>query len=133
MGSTRVQSVCIIFSVANSEKSGALVKALQVLKNNDVNLIHIESRASSQGDGYEFFVECECGSGNIKQAVKELKNDCTYFNLISRDYNDKSSAFLWFPRRICDLDLFADRIVLYGTELNADHPGFTDLEYRKRR
>lgn len=39
----------------------------------------------------------------------------------------------WFPRRIRDLDRFANQILSYGAELDSDHPGFTDPEYRARR
>lgn len=39
----------------------------------------------------------------------------------------------WFPRRIRDLDRFANQILSYGAELDSDHPGFTDETYRKRR
>ena len=36
-------------------------------------------------------------------------------------------------KHIAELDRFANQILSYGSELDSDHPGFTDDVYRARR
>lgn len=126
------KNTCLIFSL-NNDDSGALAQSLKIFKENNVNLLHIESRSSTRVPGYEFFVEAETNSGFLGKAIDELKESSSYFSIISRDYCDNKSAVPWFPRRIRDLDRFANQILSYGAELDSDHPGFTDEVYRKRR
>jgi phenylalanine-4-hydroxylase len=39
----------------------------------------------------------------------------------------------WFPRRPSDIDRFSQQTLDAGEELQSDHPGFNDPEYRERR
>lgn len=86
-------------------------------------------------------VECDAKNNEkLPEALEELKEKCGYFQVISRAYHDdekvvddETEVVPWFPRRIRELDRFANQILSYGSELNADHPGFTDPVYRERR
>lgn len=82
-------------------------------------------------------VECDAHrDSGLHDALDILKNNSGYFQIISRDYTDdkvEQEVVPWFPQRIRDLDRFANQILSYGSELNADHPGFTDPVYRERR
>lgn len=126
------RSTCLLYTLKD-QSSGSLAKSLKIFTKHQVNLLHIESRSSVRVPGYEFFVECDTTLGALGNAIDELREQCSYFNIISRDYKDNSSAVPWFPRRIRDLDRFANQILSYGSELDSDHPGFTDPVYRQRR
>ncbi|KAF2359016.1 Phenylalanine-4-hydroxylase tetrameric form [Trinorchestia longiramus] len=125
------ESTFLIFSM--EEEVGALARALKIFEEAEVNLRHIESRPSQRKANYEFVVECDAKKGNLDSAVAKLKPVCSYFQVVARAHQGHKETVPWYPRRIKDLDRFANQILSYGNELDSDHPGFTDEVYRKRR
>ncbi|XP_047472996.1 protein henna-like isoform X1 [Penaeus chinensis] len=130
-GDEEAKSTTIIFSM--TEEVGALANALKIFQAHNVNLLHIESRPSRREAKYEFMVECDSSTGNLGSAMEQVRKQCSYFQVISRDHHNNKDTVPWFPRKISDLDRFANQILSYGDELDADHPGFTDPIYRTRR
>merc|ERR1719178_208465 len=66
-------------------------------------------------------------------ALEEIKNASRYCQIITSFYKDNKDTVPWFPSKIQDLDRFANQILSYGSELDSNHPGFTDPVYRARR
>jgi len=118
------------------EKVGALGRALKIFEDHHVTLHHIESRpAKDDPSSFEFFVACDNQTGGLKEAIEALRKIGKDLHVLSRNPNNDiaKDEVPWFPRRIKDLDRFANQILSYGSELDADHPGFTDPVYRERR
>uniref|UniRef100_G3NQM2 Tryptophan hydroxylase 1 (tryptophan 5-monooxygenase) a n=1 Tax=Gasterosteus aculeatus aculeatus TaxID=481459 RepID=G3NQM2_GASAC len=126
----------IIFSLKN--EVGGLVKALKLFQENQVNLVHIESRKSKRRNSeFEIFVDCDSNHEQLNEIIQLLRK---HVNVVDMDPPDNSCLdeeemynVPWFPKKISDLDKCANRVLMYGSELDADHPGFKDNVYRKRR
>ncbi|XP_022350900.1 phenylalanine-4-hydroxylase [Enhydra lutris kenyoni] len=114
-------AISLIFSL--KEEVGALAKVLRLFEENDINLTHIESRPSRlKKDEYEFFTYLDKRSIPVlANIIKILRHDIgATVHELSRDKTKDTVP--WFPRTIQELDRFADQILSYGAELDADHP-----------
>ncbi|KAG1955564.1 tryptophan 5-hydroxylase [Pimephales promelas] len=134
--SSKREHAAIVFSLKN--EVGGLVKALKLFQDNQVNLLHIESRKSRRRNSeLEVLVDCDSDRETLKDIVQLLRKQTSIIAMDSPDkfwtpVNDLAEV-PWFPKKISDLDKSACRVLMYGSDLDADHPGFKDNVYRKRR
>ncbi|KAH8259245.1 tryptophan 5-hydroxylase 1 [Drosophila bipectinata] len=138
------ERISIIFTLRN--QVGNLARALQVFQELGINVLHLElsplEMATNQAD---VLVDVECDPRRLDQVVKMLNREVASVNYTSVNTQGLARApslsacssfdfgdMVWFPRKISDLDK-AQNVLMYGSELDADHPGFKDPVYRKRR
>ncbi|CAL8322987.1 unnamed protein product [Lota lota] len=130
--SNKLEVFSCIFSV--KEEVGALAKTLRLFEEKGINLTHIESRPSRNNkEEYEFFINVDSSCSHaLDQIIDDLRTQISgQVHELSR--NKQKDTVPWFPNDIQDLDRFANQILSYGSELDSDHPGFTDPVYRSRR
>lgn len=120
---TRIGLMCEI-----EDTPGALSKILQAFSTFNVNLTHIESRPSLEDNIFKMYIDFQDDTNIKTEALLEaLKLQCSSFHVLD------GKECPWFPRNSADLDYIANRILDGGTDLESDHPGFSDPDYRLRR
>ncbi len=70
-------------SFTTENKPGALLKILEIFKNNNLNLIYLESRPSKKKFGeYIFYADIDKGFEDIKEVLEEVNKNCGYYRLL---------------------------------------------------
>ncbi|EGG19879.1 phenylalanine 4-monooxygenase [Cavenderia fasciculata] len=125
----------ILFSIKDGV--GVLNDYLSIIKKHNVNISRIESRPSkTEKSDYDFFLDLdskeETSTTEVDTILKELKSKGVDVTVLT-EQKQTGSTTPWFPRKISDLDLYANRCLEMGSELSSDHPGATDQKYLERR
>jgi len=115
------------------DQAGALQKALNVFTENHLNLTRIVSRPPKMIDidkSVDVLADFEGKSTDpkVENAIKQLRKLSFKVTTVG------TPEVPWFPTQIDDFDHIGKRVLSSGDGIQeVDHPGFNDLEYRKRR
>ncbi|XP_069486246.1 tyrosine 3-monooxygenase-like [Ambystoma mexicanum] len=119
----------LIFTPRDGRRAG-VSGAFRVLEAFDIRIQHIESRPSKRwrgsSDDLELLVKCDTFHSDITLLLNSLKT-------VTEDVRIRDEKAPWFPRKIRDLDKCNRLVTKFEPDLDKEHPGFTDPEYRSRR
>eukprot|EP00064_Thunnus_orientalis_P014126 superscaffoldBa00002415_g14167 len=105
----------VLFALSN-EKNAGFFKTGKIFETFEAKLLHIESRPGRKSKNsttdLEFFMKCEVHSSDLDVFINSLK----------RVVDD-----------IKDLDRCNLLITKFDPDMDQEHPGYSDPEYRKRR
>ena len=119
----------LVFSTdSGSDGPGSLMSILKIFERAGLNLSRIESRPAKRGAGHDFFVDVEdTTAARVEALLAELRAATRNPRLAL------PQSVPWFPMHARDIDSFSTKTLDAGAEIEADHPGFHDAEYRARR
>jgi phenylalanine-4-hydroxylase len=110
---TLEERASIYFSI--KDRVGALEDILATLRKLHISLSGIESRPSKSKGHYDFYVDFVSSPELVKTAVEALQSKSTEVRVVSAGENDAGAGSVpWFPRKITDLDTFAEKVLSYG-------------------
>ncbi|XP_077863337.1 tyrosine 3-monooxygenase [Saccoglossus kowalevskii] len=132
--SERVKRMAITFGLSEGCYAAALGNALKIFEDREATLLHIESRPSKTIDEvHEFYIKCEARIHVCKNLVASLKEVASHVTLHDEKIKKDKKEVPWFPKKISELDKCTHLMTQYEPDLDSEHPGFSDKNYRERR
>nr|QQY02495.1 tryptophan 5-hydroxylase 1 [Cryptocotyle lingua] len=138
----------LVYIASLKDSLSDLHKFVELLTNANAKLSHLETRPSNQrmeennSDSLDVYAHVSVASKTVEELTSSLKQLTTHVSMHEeKEFNESVSdmdrnnviRIPWFPRHVKDLDEVSCHVFMYGKDLDADHPGFKDEEYRKRR
>ena len=131
-----VQKAALILRL--KEGMGSLTRILKSVEKLEGSIIHLETRPTLSpkddcSQQLDVLVKLEMSRMNLLLLIKTLRQSLslTEVNLLAEDNISVKNP--WFPRHARDLDNCNHLMTKYEPDLDMNHPGFADQEYRARR
>eukprot|EP01129_Flabellula_baltica_P014636 TRINITY_DN7059_c0_g1_i1.p1 TRINITY_DN7059_c0_g1~~TRINITY_DN7059_c0_g1_i1.p1 ORF type:complete len:438 (+),score=96.03 TRINITY_DN7059_c0_g1_i1:59-1372(+) len=114
--------------VSLKDKPGTLMEVLESFRNNDINITNIASRTTYGSFASSIHIKFskdldDAGVGNM---MEDLRKKALFVQPM------ESYTVPFYPKSLEELEIGRKNCIMSG-ELEADHPGFNDEEYKQRR
>jgi len=121
--------------VSLKETVASIAKIFRIVELNHGEITHLETRESQSPKAKtDALVKVDIGHVNLinfLRTIRRCSEALSSVKLVScKTINPK---FPWFPRHISELDQCNHLVTKFEPELDMEHPGWSDMEYRKRR
>lgn len=116
------------------EGIGSLARILKTVENFKGVVNHVESRPSrKEGLQFEVLIKVDMTRQSLLQLIRNLRQSLSLGGVTLLADNSVSIKDPWFPRHASELDNCNHLMTKYEPDLDMNHPGFADKEYRARR
>ena len=110
---------------------GRILKAVETFKG---TVIHLESRQSREtGVQFDVMIKIEMTRSALLQLCRSLRQTLSFGGVSLLSENEINVKAPWFPKHASELDSCNHLMTKYEPDLDMNHPGFADKEYRSRR
>lgn len=116
------------------EGMNSLSRVLKTIEKYQGSVCHLETRPNKKDEKQlDALVKIEMTRQNLLYLIKSLRQSNCLENVTLSGEDNVSSKNPWFPRHASELDNCNHLMTKYEPELDMNHPGFADKEYRARR
>lgn len=112
----------------------SLSRVLKTIEKYSGIICHLETRPSKPvSNQLDVLVKVEMTRSNLLQLIKSMRQTSSLSTVSLLGEDNISVKTPWFPRHANELDNCNHLMTKYEPDLDMNHPGFADKEYRARR
>nr|QER78576.1 tyrosine hydroxylase [Harmonia axyridis]UYR25267.1 tyrosine hydroxylase [Harmonia axyridis] len=116
------------------EGMSSLGRILKTVEKFNGSVCHLETRPNkNEGAQLDALIKIEMSRINLLQILKSLRQSSVLEHCTLVGDDNITSKTPWFPRHASELDNCNHLMTKYEPDLDMNHPGFADKEYRERR